>query len=1042
MDINFNSPPFSGIENLTNEEMESIWANLNKENSKFPKGISVIKLEKTDIGTKIFITKNNKIEKVEILDKEFYIYINNLLPIKIFSLEQVNSIISLIKKNDKYNIKINLYKPDENQQNPFTNFNSIEIKSKEQEEIKNFETFIKRGKYSFCQNEQIEEKIILVEKPKLSQYFDEILNYPYVHRYFKLIINNNRLKLIKKIDDFWLSDKIFYVIMGTDGIGKTTTILYFISFIHKYKILYLNLKLFLGKNKQLVEKIFFNELQRVFFIDKNNYPPSMMQFEYKSFQKLKSTILNNLKTENNLSGIEFMWKLLQEFIKTFRICGVFGSNVLFILDQYKNDIIDDEKYNQINEICYLIDENNNDYSVFYKIKLLIIISINNFDTKKMFLENINITYFNSNINNNINFIEKKNKDEKDNQMNYELLKIGEYLDKKYEKINQIFNDKLSHLEYNTRISSSYCFLNTTYFKKTKKEYLNYNSNCKRLIPDTFGNNFKRCIRAFDYSLKYFDLLMKEIDNNKKSDEENDIEYEKRISKLFYIKMYDKIKNNVKKCYDYMQKERPDKLPPNLMVENLIFLRNCIYEEKTFLSIEIEYLLKSFPVKYLNIFLACSDEIAKNETEINDFNFYFTYSNLFIKHAFNKIIKEYSIDRIYNDFDGNYFEKMVNDNLLKFKFHNKDLIKRNIFSLVGITKSTIDYVKKLRDKENSEFFNFYELKRYNIDIDDIDKEKLKNSKLDFINNDLFLNQISKNGRSFDAALLIKKNKSDDKGTHDMIIFQDTINKIAKCKVKEIYINDSINSKNYLEFVYQGLKIDKIYFIFIIPDNYPNIEETKKKLDLFNIYYIYFSLSKKIFLDTQNNIISDFRINQANIDFSNKNFPLIKSISDINLSKYIIKESTKKYLIKRKINNNKSFIDIYNKISQINFHDCLKIVIPNKLKENIIKAFIEEKYFKKDDIINFIHSANYKGLEIENLFNNTNNMIIFSYNEYIYLYYYSYFQINEQFDIKKMENLNIQNIIDIKSPKKDLNELNEIKKYPLFCFCFNVIKNYDF
>ena len=384
MNVDFNSPPFSGWKNFTNEEIELIRKNLDKENFQFPNGISIIKLEKTDNGTKILITKNDETEKMEILDKEFYIYINNLLPIKIFSLEQVNSIISLIKKNDKYNIKINLYKPDENQQNPFTNFNSIEIKSKEQEEIKNFETFIKRGKYSFCQNEQIEEKIILVEKPKLSQYFDEILNYPYVHRYFKLIINNeilnypyvhryfkliinnNRLKLIKKIDDFWLSDKIFYVIMGTDGIGKTTTILYFISFIHKYKILYLNLKLFLGKNKQLVEKIFFNELQRVFFIDKNNYPPSMMQFEYKSFQKLKSTILNNLKTENNLSGIEFMWKLLQEFIKTFRICGVFGSNVLFILDQYKNDIIDDEKYNQINEICYLIDENNNDYSVFIK----------------------------------------------------------------------------------------------------------------------------------------------------------------------------------------------------------------------------------------------------------------------------------------------------------------------------------------------------------------------------------------------------------------------------------------------------------------------------------------------------------------------------------------------------------------------------------------------------------------------------------------------------------------------------------------------------
>lgn len=114
---------------------------------------------------------------------------------------------------------------------------------------------------------------------------------------------------------------------------------------------------------------------------------------------------------------------------------------------------------------------------------------------------------------------------------------------------------------------------------------------------------------------------------------------------------------------------------------------------------------------------------------------------------------------------------------------------------------------------------------------------------------------------------------------------------------MYINDSINSKNYLESVYEGLKIDKIYFIFIIPEHYFNIEKTKEKLNSYQIYYIYYSLEKKILLDNHNNIITDFRIKEADITFPESNFSLIKTISNINLSKYIIEKSTKQYLIKK-------------------------------------------------------------------------------------------------------------------------------------------------
>ena len=123
----------------------------------------------------------------------------------------------------------------------------------------------------------------------------------------------------------------------------------------------------------------------------------------------------------------------------------------------------------------------------------------------------------------------------------------------------------------------------------------------------------------------------------------------------------------------------------------------------------------------------------------------------------------------------------------------------------------------------------------------------------------------------------------------------------------------------------------------------------------------------------------------------------------------------------------------------------IFIPIKLKRNLIKMFISEKYIEDKDLINFIPSTNYKGEEIENIFKITKNMIIFSYNNNIYLFYYSYYLINDDFEIKKTNNFVINNsndLNDVKSPNKNINEFKKIKNYPLFHFCFNVIKNYNF
>ena len=1039
MDINFEAFPFTGFTYFTNEELERIWMNIYK-NSKLPEQITVEKQQENNYTTKIIASKNEDSIGIEILIEEVDIFKDGLLLSKIYCIEQLNNIIYIIKENNKYDLEIN---HDENLIYNKSKITSIRINSRIDFEDKNFKEYITRENDYIFKDKLKEIKVMEIDKPILSLYFDEIIKDPKTNNKFKIIINENRIKLIEKINDFWNSEDIFYVIMGTDGIGKTTTLLLYSSYVHNdYKVLYLNLKLFFHKTKKEVEDIFCDEIKRIFFVGRTFLTETALNTALKEFKNLKSLILEEIKNNNmvnNMNNIEYMWFLLQAFINKLVNRGGFNSNILIILDQYKCNNID-IKYKGINDTCSLILQNK-ECCYFYKIRLLIVISINNYDTKKMFLENLSITYFNYKIKNLSNINSNKENDNNEKNKNYELLDIEEFLDNKIERINQIFNSYISKREYKYN-PDSLCNLNVSNRSITKKEYLNYNCNCNELIPKGIGKNYLLCIKAFNYSVKYFQLLMILKNENQKEVGESDDEYEKRICQSFCLEMYKKIRNNIFKGYQDILKEKPIIELNDSQMKDLILLRNYIYEGKTFLIDDMENLLNRFPVKYLNICVACFKELEKDDIKFDLYHLFFTYSNVFIKHAINKIINENLKYKTYNDFDRLIFEKNVNDSILKFSFNNQKLIKRNIFSLVGIIDSTKNYVKKLREKEDSEFYKFYELKNLkNINIDGIDDIIIKKNVIDISKNDIFLNQVSKNGRSFDAGLLIKKNRITKSATNDLILIQDTINKIINYNKKEVYINDAMKSKSYLESVYEGLKIDKIYFLFIIPDNYAYIQPTINKLKSLKIYYLYYSLTNQIFFDTNNNIFTDFRIKEADITFPEKNFELIRAISDINLSKYIIKESTKKYLIKRK-NTNKTFIDIYNKVSEINFHECIKVIIPNELKKNIIKIFIYNGYIKPEDKINFIPSTNYKGTEIEKLFSNTNNLIIFGYKNNMYFYYYSYFQINDEFKINQLDNFSIKGSNDVKSPKKNLDDFKKIINYPLFYFCFNIIKNHNF
>ena len=110
--------------------------------------------------------------------------------------------------------------------------------------------------------------------------------------------------------------------------------------------------------------------------------------------------------------------------------------------------------------------------------------------------------------------------------------------------------------------------------------------------------------------------------NKKKEEEKDYEYEKRITKLFYSTMYNKIKDNVDKSYKNILNKKSSLEIVVLTLKYLITLRNYIYEERIFSLYEIEHLLHFFPAKYLNVFLYCNEELNENQINFRFYHFFF------------------------------------------------------------------------------------------------------------------------------------------------------------------------------------------------------------------------------------------------------------------------------------------------------------------------------------------------------------------------------------------------------------------------------------
>jgi hypothetical protein len=213
--------PFSGFESFSNEELKSLWEylNISKQYSSEFKVIKSIPNEKTFF---VYIEKKNKIKQLNIIKGPVTLQIDDLRPITIYSVNQIHNILQKLEEFN-YDIVIDDKNKDEYKRNfCIETIQKIKACNKEIIEYNNFIKYI----YRINKNEdkKIDKEILFnkdkdfnidnnnpdnkyeilnIDKEKLSFFFDKICIYDKSEQKFNLILDNYRINLTKKFDDFF-----------------------------------------------------------------------------------------------------------------------------------------------------------------------------------------------------------------------------------------------------------------------------------------------------------------------------------------------------------------------------------------------------------------------------------------------------------------------------------------------------------------------------------------------------------------------------------------------------------------------------------------------------------------------------------------------------------------------------------------------------------------------------------------------------------------------------------------------------------------------
>lgn len=762
------------------------------------------------------------------------------------------------------------------------------------------------------------------------------------------LIVKQRNVLISKILEFMKKDnKLILKIYGSDGIGKSVTLLYLTSIKTDYKIIYFNLKDIYNFNSDKV-LYFKNALLKYYSssyrANSVEEKPLTKEDEESAIEYYYNEYLKDIQYMENKISNDF-WEMLIVFCQFIR----YVNNSIIIIDQYKEDYDKDKKlYNLIKMI------NNQKIK---KMKFIISSSLNDNSVKEEL--RIDLMYIFKNEISVINLLEKSN--EKRNSIEniiedlFNDLKFDEKTDEK-EEVDD--DDDLNHISLlNIPMDDS-----KTANSEDKKEN-NFDEEKNLVSKLKLSDSDKKLIEATEIiyinNLISIESLVKEEDEKKfyKIFSFNPKTYKKYSNSLsafsaepvnkirisFLNQSFKEINFKINLFYKVLQPKFKRYSQEGLKGTFLMKLNDIIINKKTLNLKELIQYLEVFPFKYLKIYIDESEPcIGNNIIELNErLNeklFRLDYSYEFIEIAFAKIIDMISPSTLISisDLTGSAIGSLL-----------ESKIKRNIDNKNYKIRYLWDFsTKDIKGKKDKYIYDFKEFTKTKLKYDDIDY----NNPIIDTNSYYYILPGSQTNKLLDAVIL----KPYGFNSYNMISLQMTKLKVA-IKSKKDYVNACFKAKEKFERVY-GIKINRMYFYFILAEDFDN-EQTKIELEIKNISYFYYSIIKDSFTKNKNTTVyldnlddNDAEIFNENEADDYQNFD--SKLASINAMEMFLQK-------KRRLDTNlKITQNLFESARIFIIKQKFKIHLDKKTKEKMMNIVVKglTKYSSKPFIFKFVFYIN--------------------------------------------------------------------------------------
>ena len=669
---------------------------------------------------------------------------------------------------------------------------------------------------------------------------------------FQLIIDK-RQDLIEKIYDFLKNTKKSILkIYGSNGVGKSITFLYFMTIKNDYKIIYFNLKdIFAYKKNQ--QEYFKNALMK--YYSSNNYLSinASSAFEFDNYTQFNYNIylkaIKDLETKYHDSFIEGdLWDMLNSFCDYIDDDGY----SLIIIDQYKNEYDNENKSINLKKII-------SNYSENKTIKFIIASSLNDNTVKEdliadliyIFREPIeflkspeysitNKKDIEDELFKDFNFDNNNNNDDVNKEFtNISLFNIdnGDKSSKENKtEINEPKNNKPIINMNDDKMINKYKSTNKKLIELTEIIYINNlvsvedilkNSNNSKTSESKEDN--KELFELFNFSPEAYTKFNYIF--HTKSNSTKDLLY-----KTFLDGRFKEIDEKIDKFYQNLKNNRYFNYSSDCLKYTYLMKLNEIIKNNEELNLKqlIQY-LEVFPFKYLKIYLSKDKSIIKKNIlflndELKNSKFIIDYSYDFIEIALAKILYHIPSSTLIDmkDLTGSGIGPFL-ENKIKNYFKDNEFIIRYLWNFITHQNLT----NKDKKEEKKYIYDFDNYKKSKLQYDEFETEPI----IEYTKN-YYIVPGSQTNKLLDSVIL----QPFGLNLFNMIFLQ-----ITKFKIdfpqKEEYIKKCFEAKKKIENIY-GIKTNKVYFYFILAEDFPN-EETKKELELKNIAYFYYSIKEEKF-----------------------------------------------------------------------------------------------------------------------------------------------------------------------------------------------------